>query len=383
MNTPDNKALADRLRDMAQKCKDAPGEDDEPYMTAVPGVSGYVYDDLMAAAEALTREPSPPSAQAGEVPEVLRQALAEALRWSAKSFAGADARRHFQILAGDYVHGLIDPPPQPQGDASGQVSGGGEVAKLPAKWRGQANAALRRSGTWNGNDMADRIESMADELEAALSTSHPQPDEGEVVVTRDEDGEIVMVSRQGSEGRILKVIATTTHAGGKHPQPSGDVAGCVDEDLRERVIEAVAEALGNAYDCMRVWSAWSVGTMSEDDFQLVSNDADRLGEIADAAIAALTAGVRVPAADGGADKLALSNDLYSVYGNTNRTVTDHLWSLGYRKHPTPAPDAVARPVEVGETVVIDGRRYALETVRTALLGLAADFTTEQQEASHE
>lgn len=42
----------------------------------------------------------------------------------------------------------------------------------------------------------------------------PEPP-GEVVVTRDEDGEIVMVSRQDDEGRILKVIATTTHAGGK------------------------------------------------------------------------------------------------------------------------------------------------------------------------
>ena len=29
---------------------------------------------------------------------------------------------------------------------------------LVQKWREQANAALRRSGTWNGNDMADRID---------------------------------------------------------------------------------------------------------------------------------------------------------------------------------------------------------------------------------
>lgn len=40
------------------------------------------------------------------------------------------------------------------------------VEGLVAKWRGLANDALRRSGTWNGNDIADRIEFMADELEA-------------------------------------------------------------------------------------------------------------------------------------------------------------------------------------------------------------------------
>ena len=42
---------------------------------------------------------------------------------------------------------------------------------LVQKWREQANAALRRSGTWNGNDMADRIDDMADELEAMLAAA--------------------------------------------------------------------------------------------------------------------------------------------------------------------------------------------------------------------
>lgn len=57
---------------------------------------------------------------------------------------------------------------------------------------------------------------------------------------------------------------------------------------KEAVMDAIADALGNAYDCMRVWSAWSVGTMSEDDFRLVADDAGRLGELADAAIAAMS-----------------------------------------------------------------------------------------------
>jgi hypothetical protein len=44
----------------------------------------------------------------------------------------------------------------------------------------------------------------------------------------------------------------------------------VTEELRQAVIEAVAGALGGcAYDCTRVWSAWSYGTMSQDDFSLI------------------------------------------------------------------------------------------------------------------
>ena len=57
----------------------------------------------------------------------------------------------------------------------------------------------------------------------------------------------------------------------------------------QAVRDAIAEALGDAYDCTRVWSAWGVGTMDQDDFQLVAEDSDRVAEIADAAIAAMRA----------------------------------------------------------------------------------------------
>ncbi|MEX3984112.1 hypothetical protein AB4Y45_34730 [Paraburkholderia sp. EG287A] len=57
--------------------------------------------------------------------------------------------------------------------------------------------------------------------------------------------------------------------------------------VRERVFTAVANALGEAYYCVRTWSAWGEGTMSEDDFELVSEDNGRVSEIADAAIAAM------------------------------------------------------------------------------------------------
>ncbi len=54
------------------------------------------------------------------------------------------------------------------------------LRSLPQKWRGLANDAMRRSGTWSGNDMADRIGYMADELESALvSLSAPKHKAGD------------------------------------------------------------------------------------------------------------------------------------------------------------------------------------------------------------
>lgn len=61
----------------------------------------------------------------------------------------------------------------------------------------------------------------------------------------------------------------------------------VPEATREAMRDAIAEALGDAYDCTRVWSAWSIGTMTQDDFQLVTDDEERLEEIVDAALSVL------------------------------------------------------------------------------------------------
>ncbi|WP_167368590.1 hypothetical protein [Paraburkholderia tuberum] len=61
------------------------------------------------------------------------------------------------------------------------------------------------------------------------------------------------------------------------------------DERRQTVRDAVAAALGDAYDCLRVWEAWGIGTMSQDDFQLVTDDESRIAEIADAAIDALLA----------------------------------------------------------------------------------------------
>ena len=57
----------------------------------------------------------------------------------------------------------------------------------------------------------------------------------------------------------------------------------------EAVQQAIADAIGDACDCTRVWEAWSVGTMTQDDFVLVTDDPDRLHEITMSAIAAMPA----------------------------------------------------------------------------------------------
>lgn len=39
--------------------------------------------------------------------------------------------------------------------------------------------------------------------------------------------------------------------------------------LRDKLIEVLTRELGDSYDCTRVWEAWIVGTMGEDDFEPV------------------------------------------------------------------------------------------------------------------
>ena len=55
----------------------------------------------------------------------------------------------------------------------------------------------------------------------------------------------------------------------------------------EKADEAIREALGDAYDCLRVWNAWSYGTMGPGDFSQVAEDSDRVADIRNAAAAAL------------------------------------------------------------------------------------------------
>jgi hypothetical protein len=66
-------------------------------------------------------------------------------------------------------------------------------------------------------------------------------------------------------------------------------AGLTDEQLTD----IIAAGLSGTYHCTRVWEAWSVGTMSQDDFEPV-DESDTPGEIAQAIRAAIT---QAPAAE--------------------------------------------------------------------------------------
>ena len=88
-------------------------------------------------------------------------------------------------------------------------------------------------------------------------------------------------------------------------------------EVRESVIEAIAEALGDAYDCTRVWSAWSYGTMSQDDFSLVAEDRSRLEEIADAAM--LAAAPTPPVSEDKDKIIAAANALENIASTSSST----------------------------------------------------------------
>jgi hypothetical protein len=104
-------------------------------------------------------------------------------------------------------------------------------------------------------------------------------------------GQPVAIEPRGcpTPGACSCVVPTAPPA----PEHAG---GSNNDEQREAVCAAVTEALGNAYDCLRVWCAWGVGTMGPDDFVLVADDDDRVAEIADAAIEAMRpAGPPAPA----------------------------------------------------------------------------------------
>ena len=113
---------------------------------------------------------------------------------------------------------------------------------------------------------------LAADLQAACDAEHPHRDQYPSVMRKyNNDMEIVEKARA--------LLQSTT--------PVTAVPAVPEDKTMDRVCSAIADALGDAYDYTRVWSAWSVGTMGEDDFALIRADDDRLREIAEAAISAL------------------------------------------------------------------------------------------------
>lgn len=64
------------------------------------------------------------------------------------------------------------------------------------------------------------------------------------------------------------------------PAPQAEKAPSAQAVDRQALIDAIAEGLRDTWHCMRVWEAWNVGTMSQDDFEPV-DESDTPTELAD------------------------------------------------------------------------------------------------------
>lgn len=91
------------------------------------------------------------------------------------------------------------------------------------------------------------------------------------------------------EAEIALLKKELMEAEAAHQQAEAVPSDVVRDAMVEAAYDAVAAALGDAYDCTRCWSAWSYGTMGPDDFSQVAEDGDRVREIAGAAIDAAMA----------------------------------------------------------------------------------------------
>ena len=106
-------------------------------------------------------------------------------------------------------------------------------------------------------------------------------------------GEPVAWAMQSGLDRIARSEHASHATYGRPGQPGWDVPLYAAQPApvsvvlpsRETMRDLIAEVIGgDTYDCVRVWSAWGVGTMSEDDFVPVVEQEERLYELADACL---------------------------------------------------------------------------------------------------
>lgn len=101
----------------------------------------------------------------------------------------------------------------------------------------------------------------------------------------------IQIREAGRPDRWADVSMTPAHALTQlsplyAEQPAPVAVALPDRDtLRDLIAQAIG---GDTYDCTRVWSAWSVGTMSSDDFVPVVDQEARLYEITDACLEEFT-----------------------------------------------------------------------------------------------
>lgn len=146
------------------------------------------------------------------------------------------------------------------------------VALANAELRAEAHNVLTTTGL-TPSQLLERVK----ELEELLN--------GVLLMGRGTSGRIIV---EGWQEEVLRAALSKARPNTAEGEVTVE-APTHDEELPEAVMDAVAAALGDAYDCCKVWSAWSYGTMHSDDFSLVAEDGERVAEISRAAIDAYRA----------------------------------------------------------------------------------------------
>ena len=93
--------------------------------------------------------------------------------------------------------------------------------------------------------------------------------------------------REDARERLRQHLFATPPTEAKPAKDAVDAAIPLDKD---ELAQLIAEHLGDTYHCTRVWEAWHVGTMSQDDFEPV-DESETPTEIADAIIDAIRAAI--------------------------------------------------------------------------------------------
>ena len=134
----------------------------------------------------------------------------------------------------------------------------------------------------------ETLVSYARECVAELLTQHARITELESqLAQRFDAADMATAAAQGFRDGVASLSAN-----------AGEPRNAIDRDA---LIDAIAQGLHGTWHCTRVWEAWHVGTMSQDDFEPV-DESETPTEIADAVLALLAA---QPAAQQGVAYAAL------------------------------------------------------------------------------
>ena len=127
--------------------------------------------------------------------------------------------------------------------------------------------ASDKSGNWIEVHSAQEI---VDDAECEVSTQHARITELESqLAQRFDAADMATASAQGFRDGVASLSAN-----------AGEPRNAIDRDA---LIDAIAQGLHGTWHCTRVWEAWHVGTMSQDDFEPV-DESETPTEIADAVL---------------------------------------------------------------------------------------------------